>query len=207
MSKKRKILLFSTIGIIVVCYGITFIAILNHSDEPRTKNIKKIENTNNREFNKIANEVEESLYIGNQLQNGSSPFDDCFGKGIYSGNAILKIKNGASSDAIVCLYSISKSKTIRNEYVQKNTSFTMDNISQGSYKIKVFYGNNWNPELENPCGTIGFFKSDVNFSEFDGTEYFEDSYEGYTIASITLYTVEGGDATTSMISQSDFFSN
>ena len=56
MSKKRKILLFSTIGIIVVCYGITFIAILNHSDEPRTKNIKKIENTNNREFNKIANE-------------------------------------------------------------------------------------------------------------------------------------------------------
>jgi len=207
MSKKRKILLFSTIGIIVVCYGITFIAILNHSDEPRTKNIKKIENTNNREFNKIANEVEESLYIGNQLQNGSSPFDDCFGKGIYSGNAILKIKNGASSDAIVCLYSISKSKTIRNEYVQKNTSFTMDNISQGSYKIKVFYGNNWNPELENPCGTIGFFESDVNFSEFDGTEYFEDSYEGYTIASITLYTVEGGDATTSMISQSDFFSN
>jgi len=207
MSKKRKILLFSTIGIIVVCYGITFIAILNHSDEPRTKNIKKIENTNNREFNKIANEVEESLYIGNQLQNGSSPFDDCFGKGIYSGNAILKIKNGASSDAIVCLYSISKSKTIRNEYVQKNTSFTMDNISQGSYKIKVFYGNNWNPELENPCGTIGFFESDVNFSEFDGTEYFEDSYEGYTIASITLYTVEGGNATTSMISQSDFFSN
>lgn len=207
MSKKRKILLFSTIGIIVVCYGITFIAILNHSDEPRTKNIKKIENTNNREFNKIANEVEESLYIGNQLQNGSSPFDDCFGKGIYSGNAILKIKNGASSDAIVCLYSISKSKTIRNEYVQKNTSFTMDNISQGSYKIKVFYGNNWNPELENPCGTIGFFELDVNFSEFDGTEYFEDSYEGYTIASITLYTVEGGDATTSMISQSDFFSN
>ena len=83
----------------------------------------------------------------------------------------------------------------------------MDNISQGSYKIKVFYGNNWNPELENPCGTIGFFESDVNFSEFDGTEYFEDSYEGYTIASITLYTVEGGDATTSMISQSDFFSN
>ena len=166
MSKKRKILLFSTIGIIVVCYGITFIAILNHSDEPMTKNIKKIENTNNREFNKIANEVEESLYIGNQLQNGSSPFDDCFGKGIYSGNAILKIKNGASSDAIVCLYSISKSKTIRNEYVQKNTSFTMDNISQGSYKIKVFYGNNWNPELENPCGTIGFFESDVKWINY-----------------------------------------
>ena len=207
MSKKRKILLYCTIGVIVACYGITFLAILNHSDKQRSIQIKKPEKTNNSEFNKIADEVEERLYIGNQLQNGSSPFDDCFGKGIYSGNATLKIKNGASSDAIVCLYSISKYITIRNEYVQKNTSFTMDNIAQGTYKIRVFYGNNWNPELENPCGTIGFFESDVNFSEFDGTEYFEDSYDGYTIATITLYTVEGGNASTSIISQSDFFNN
>lgn len=190
MSPKRKNLLIVTIAIIAACYGIAFYSIVNHSDYPT---------------NKIR--LQTSKYKGNQLPNGSSPLDECFGRGYYNGNATLTIKNGASSDAIVCLYSISLGQTIRNEYVRKNSSYTMDNISQGSYKIRVFYGNDWNPELENPCGIKGYFDSDVYFSEFDGTEYFEDSYDGYTVATVTLYTVAGGNASTSRINQSDFFSN
>ncbi|QQR98878.1 MAG: hypothetical protein IPK18_05020 [Sphingobacteriales bacterium] len=147
----------------------------------------------------------QSEYIGNQLKDGASPLTGCFGKGIYSGNATLTIKNGGNSDAIICLYSISDDRTIRNEYVQKNSSFTMSNIAQGEYKIRVFYGNDWNPELENSCGTKGNFESDVNFSEFDGTEYFEDSERGYTNATITLYTVANGNASSSSIDQSQFF--
>jgi hypothetical protein len=147
----------------------------------------------------------ESQYKGNQLNDGASPLTGCFGKGIYSGNATLTIKNGGNSDAIICLYSIADDRTIRNEYVQKNSSFTMSNISQGEYKIRVFYGNDWNPELENSCGTKGNFESDVNFSEFDGTEYFEDSERGYTNATITLYTVANGNASSSSIDQSQFF--
>ena len=92
-----------------------------------------------------------------------------------------------------------------NEYVKKNSSFTISNIEQGDYKIKVFYGNDWNPELENSCGTKGNFESDVNFSEFDGTEYFTDNESGYTNATITLYTVQGGNASSSDIDQSQFF--
>lgn len=149
----------------------------------------------------------ESEYKGNQLKDGASPLDGCFGKGIYSGNATLTIDNGGSSDAIVCLYSIADGRTIRNEYVRKNSSFTMSNISQGSYKIRVFYGNDWNPTLTNSCGTKGNFESDVHFSEFDGTEYFEDSDRGYTTATITLYTVAGGNASSSSIDQSTFFNN
>lgn len=149
----------------------------------------------------------ESEYKGNQLKDGASPLDGCFGKGIYIGNATLTIDNGGNSDAIVCLYSISNGRTIRNEYVRKNSSFTMSNIAQGTYKIRVFYGNDWNPTLTNSCGTKGNFESNVYFSEFDGTEYFEDSDRGYTIASITLYTVAGGNASTSSIDQSTFFNN
>jgi hypothetical protein len=103
------------------------------------------------------------------------------------------------------LYSISDDRTIRNEYVRKNSDFTMSNIARGEYKIRVFYGNNWNPNLENSCGTKGNFESDVNFSEFDGTEYFEDSDIGFTNATITLYEVEGGNASSSAIDQSQFF--
>ena len=147
----------------------------------------------------------ESQFKGNQLKDGASPLTGCFGKGIYSGNATLTIKNGGNSDAIICLYSISDDRTIRNEYVQKNSSFTMSNIAQGEYKIRVFYGNDWNPELENNCGTKGNFETDVNFSEFDGTEYFEDSDRGFTNATITLYTVAGGNASSSAIDQSQFF--
>ena len=149
----------------------------------------------------------ESEYKGNQLKDGASPLDGCFGKGLYSGNATLTIDNGGSSDAIVCLYSVSDGRTIRNEYVRKNSKFTMSNISQGTYKIRVFYGNDWNPNLTNSCGTKGNFETDVNFSEFDGTEYFEDSDRGYTNATITLYTVAGGNASSSSIDQSTFFNN
>lgn len=153
------------------------------------------------------NTIKSSAYKGNQLTNGSSPFDGCFGRGIYSGNATLTIKNGSSSDAIVCLYSVSQGRTIRNEYVQKNSSFRMDKIAQGYYKIRVFYGNDWNPTLSNSCGTKGNFESNVSFSEFDGQQYFEDSYDGYTMATVTLYAVANGNASTSRINQSDFFSN
>jgi hypothetical protein len=149
----------------------------------------------------------ESEYKGNQLKDGASPLDGCFGKGVYSGNAKLTIKNGGSSDAIICLYSTAYGRTIRNEYVRKNSSFTMSNIAQGSYKIRVFYGNDWNPSLINSCGTKGNFESDVQFSEFDGTEYFEDSHRGYTNATITLYAVPGGNASSSAIDQSTFFNN
>ena len=151
--------------------------------------------------------VKESKYKGNQLVDGTSPLDGCFGKGIYDGNATLTIKNGGSSDAIICLYSTSQGRTIRNEYVRKNSSFTMSKIAQGEYKVRVFYGNDWNPESTNSCGTKGNFETDVHFSEFDGTEYFEDDETGYTVATITLYTVAGGNASSTAIDQSRFFKN
>ncbi|MBL7968050.1 MAG: hypothetical protein JNK09_13705 [Prolixibacteraceae bacterium] len=207
MRSKRKILLGVTILIIVVCYGFALYSIINHSDSPDQTQSVSENKDKYRVYDTNTSLKKESKYVGNQLQNGTSPFDTCFGKGVYSGNASLTIKNGAGSDAIVCLYSISLNRTIRNEYVQKNTSLMMEKISQGTYKIRVFYGNDWNPELENPCGVKGYFDSDVYFSEFDGTEYFEDSHDGYTVATVTLYTVAGGNASTSRINQSDFFRN
>lgn len=148
-----------------------------------------------------------SEYLGNQLSDGASPLDDCFGRGIYNGKATLTIENGGSSDAIVCLYSMELGRTIRNEYVQKSSSFTMSNIGQGSYKIRVFRGNDWNPTIDNSCGTKGNFESDVDFTEFDGIQYFEDNERGYTTARATLQTVVGGNASSSSIDQTTFFNN
>jgi len=145
-------------------------------------------------------------YKGNQLKNGQSPLDVCFGKGIYGGNAKLNVKNGVNSDAIICLYSIEKNKTIRNEYVKKNTNFTLSGIRRGYYKIRVFYGNDWNPELENSCGKKGNFESDISISEFDNMEYFEDNGLEYSNNTVTLYAVIGGNAHTSPLDKTRFFS-
>lgn len=197
--------------------GIIAIANSNTSDNNSTNNSYTPPTTNSDSYstdnvdNSSYTSVEEytppveSEYKGNQLQDGASPLDGCFGRGIYSGNSTLTIDNGGSSDAIVCLYRVADGRTVRNEYVRKNSSFTMSNIAQGSYKIRVFYGNDWNPTLTNSCGTKGNFESNVNFSEFDSTDYFEDSERGYTTATITLYTVVGGNASSSSIDQSTFF--
>jgi len=76
---------------------------------------------------------------------------------------------------------------------------------QGNYKIKVFYGNDWNPVLSNDCGKLGNFERDRSYSEFDGTNYFQDNTLGYTSANVTLYTISGGNATTSNINSKMFF--
>jgi curved DNA-binding protein CbpA len=146
-----------------------------------------------------------SVFQGNQLKNGSSPLDSCFGRGEYYGHATLTIKNGDFSDAIVCLYSVTEGKTIRNEYVQKNSSFTMSSIAEGDYKIRILSGNNWNPIDINSCGGKGKFESDVSFYEFDGTNFFQDSNGQYSTNTVTLYGVEGGTATSSSMSENDFF--
>lgn len=146
-----------------------------------------------------------SQYQGNQLDDGASPFDDCFGKGLYRGQASLTIKNGGNTDAIVLLYSEHLDRTIRNEYVRKNSTFKMTKIEQGNYRIKVFHGNDWNPEKLNHCDKYGSFDSDVHFSEFSKKVFLESNYDGYTEAEITLYTVSGGNARTTNINADDFF--
>lgn len=203
------------IFVIGIIGGIIYLVSMNNSNSYSSSNSTSIYSNGDNNYSTSENTtpsyaepiVSESKYKGNQLIDGASPLDGCFGKGVYSGNATLTIKNGGSSDAIICLYSISLGRTIRNEYVRKNSSFTMSKIAQGNYKVRVFYGNDWNPDLNNSCGTKGSFENDIHFSEFDGTEYFEDDETGYTVATITLYTVAGGNASSTTIDQSRFFNN
>lgn len=178
------------------------------SSAPTTSNNENASSAyNNSTPNTIYEEpvIADSKYKGNQLKNGASPFSSCFGKGIYGGHAKLTIKNGSASDAIICLYSIDNERTIRNTYIQANTNSTISRIPQGDYKIRVFYGKDWNPTISNDCGGKGNFESNISFSEFDKTEFFEDSERGFTVASLTLYSVIGGNASSSSIDKSKFF--
>jgi hypothetical protein len=152
----------------------------------------------------------ESIYKGNQLENGSSPFDECFGTGVYWQNADANIKfsNGNSYDAVVCLVNVSTGKTIRNEYIRAGNEFTMSKLPSGTYYMKAYFGKDWNPEITNFCGTFGAFETEAHFSKSDNpSDYLEISNTeySYTTGSITLYAVTGGNMTTKSTTESDFF--
>lgn len=154
----------------------------------------------------------ESQYKGNQLKNGTSPYNSVFGKGIYNKdhNNWIKFKNDNSDDdAVVCLVDVSNGRTIRNEYIQAGTTFKMTNIPNGTYYIKVFYGKNWNPNKSMNNGRIkGGFDTDSHFSKSDSYSdrltLNDDGYQ-YSTYSVTLYEVINGNMNQQNIDESEFF--
>lgn len=161
-------------------------------------------------YNPPPKPIEVSKYKGKQLANGASPFSACFGKGRFGGNAWLVFKNSNTSDAIVCLVNVSSGKTVRNEYIRAGSHYKMESIPSGTYYLKVFYGNDWNPTLQNVCGTKGSFETDVHFSKSESrSDWIEvqNNYDSYSTGEITLYTVANGNMSQSPISEESFFNN
>jgi len=158
---------------------------------------------------------EVSRWKGNVLQNGVSPYDSFFGKGIYNYNSKcwITFKNGNSTDAIVCLENASNGRTIRNEYIQAGTDYTMSNLPAGVYKVKAFYGNDWNPEKTLNGGLItGAFDTDFSFSLSDDSKDWVNmtitkTREGisYSTGEITLYMVSNGNMNQRKINSDEFF--
>lgn len=144
----------------------------------------------------------------NQLENGNSPLTECFGSGKFAGQAYITFKNSNETDAIVCLVDYSNHKTIRNEYIQSGTDFTMRKIPSGTYFLKVYYGNDWNSEKTNFCNSKGGFNFDESFSKSDGVGDLidiENTGRSYTTGTITLYKVANGNMSSEQINQSEFF--
>lgn len=89
----------------------------------------------------------------------------------------------------------------------------MTNLPVGVYHIKVFYGNDWNPDKTLNDGSIkGAFDSDLSYSISDKINdqieaNISESYEGisYTTGEITLYTVSNGNMKKRKINSDEFF--
>lgn len=200
---------------------IPLLKVHDYMDEEQREQIRKL-NESTKRINEFSKELESdeykkifenpnsspSKYRGNQLKNGTSPLDACFGKGVYSQNAWLKFDNSNKSDAVVCLVRSYDQKTIRNEYIRAGAIFEMSKIPSGTYYIKVYYGNDWNPNKKNFCGINGAFERNVSFSKSDkiGDQIkIENTSRSYTTGTITLYAVENGNMTTESIDEEDFF--
>jgi len=154
--------------------------------------------------------IKESEFKGNQLLDGASPLNQCFGKGKFSGNAWIQFDNSNLTDVIVCLVNVNSGKTIRNEYIRAGSKYTMRRIPTGTYYLKGYYGNDWNPNKSNFCGTKGGFDTDEHFSKSDNySDYIEveNTDNSYTTGTITLYSVSNGNMSTQSMNESEFFNN
>jgi hypothetical protein len=139
-----------------------------------------------------------------QPENGFSPYNDYFGRGLYnndSGNEFV-IKNSNSTDAVVLLVNAYSGKKIRNEYIRKGSTFSMTGVPNGTYYLQWSSGNNWSPN-KNVGNLTGGFQEDISFAKTENRNDWM-PVEGYQQWTVTLYSVTDGDVETDNISASEF---
>ncbi|UII31356.1 DnaJ domain-containing protein [Fulvivirga ulvae] len=163
------------------------------------------------DYNELGRKKKPSKWIDNHLKTGDSPYNHYFGKGVYNKNYEnrVKIHNGQATDVVVCLAQYySPYRTIRNEYIRAGESFEMTSIPNGTYYLKSFFGNDWNPDTLFMGKVRGFFETRAGFSKSDNysdlLKIEQNNYQ-YSIYEITLYPVAGGNMESETINANEFF--
>jgi len=111
------------------------------------------------------------------------------------GDGELQIKNGTSLDAVAKL--IRGGTSVLTVYIKANSTYTMLNISDGTYWLAFAQGVDWD-------STTKKFKRNKQYSVFEDTFYFITTYSEYTVFEVTLNSVIGGTAETDDIPGSQF---
>jgi hypothetical protein len=114
-----------------------------------------------------------------------------------NGSGQLKIKNGGAADAVVSIVAGSGKKPAIVVYVRGKQSFTVRGIRDGSYRIFLTIGNDWDAAAKT-------FSRDCAFERFDDAFKFQTTSTTYTIWDITVQAVSGGNATATSVSPDDF---
>ena len=145
-------------------------------------------------------EINSNKYLPSlRPQNGFSPYDDLFGKGMYNNSTDNSIKVTApkNADIVIFIKDVYSSKIIRNEYVRAESVFSLTGVPFGTYKFIYIYGNNWSIEAPFKDGkAAGNFLTDKGVGKSDKffDVEFEDGYYGtYTL---TLQLMSNGNLTT-----------
>lgn len=151
-----------------------------------------------------------NLYVGNQLDNGTIPFERCFSDPIIlpHSRAFLTIDNPNKYDAVVILQDAETNEFIRQTYVQSKSKVNVMQLpANRDYKLKVFFGNNWNPLMPNFCGLHGAFQD--NFKYYVSNKHFDlidPSDSDHRDVDLTIRKKDGRSVFSS-ISATSFFSN
>lgn len=113
------------------------------------------------------------------------------------GSGQLKIKNGGAGDAVVSIVAGNSTKPAIVVSVRGKQNFTVRGIRDGSYRIFLTTGTDWDPAAKT-------FSRDCAFERFDDTFKFQTTSTTFTIWEITVQAVTGGNATATSVSPEDF---
>ena len=146
--------------------------------------------------------------IAQTPQNGYSPYNSYFGSGVYNEtqNSII-VNTPKNSDIVFLLRNVYNGKTIRNEFIRRNSTFELTKIPYGTYEFLYFSGTNWSENVYMKNGRIrgGFTKS----KSFSKSEYVKDRMEFergyYGSYTLTLTQVAYGNLDTQPADEDDFF--
>ncbi len=142
---------------------------------------KKEEQQANQKLRSIENQIKQN-YLETEkekepvpaINNFDSPYSRYFGQEVYSDGSKnnIKIINSDYSEVVVCLVENKKPfKIIRNQYMNVGASFKMNEIPNGDYFLKIFYGNNWDTTITFLNQKIkGGFKEQVAFVKLEDGE-------------------------------------
>lgn len=127
-------------------------------------------------------------------------------KSLYlNGLGELQIKNGTSLDAIAKLVNIVLDKSIFTVYIEANSTYKINKIKDGNYKLFFNLGNDWDAGLKAFTTNSGYevFEDPFNFTT---QEYEEGNYikTRYSTFEVTLNPVIGGQAETENVSVLEF---
>ncbi|GGS80695.1 hypothetical protein GCM10010156_44350 [Planobispora rosea] len=115
--------------------------------------------------------------------------------GISGGRGVLKIKNGTKRDAVVTLVR-GKSKAI-SIYVRARSTASVKTVRSGTYRIFFTSGYRFNVSK-------GRFASSASYQRFDDKLKFVSTSTTWSIWTLTLNTVPGGNARTRGVDPKDF---
>ncbi len=113
-----------------------------------------------------------------------------FVKRAGGGSGEFTIDNGGSVDAAISLVKNGGKKPAVTVYVRGKAKFTVKGVTDGTYKVFMASGADWDAKARR-------FTRNCDFSQFDDTFVFKTTSAQYTIWSITLTPVAGGNASTS----------
>lgn len=152
-----------------------------------------------------------AMWQGNRLRTGSNPYSRFWGYPQYARtNNELTVRNTSADDVIVALVSYSGDRHIGDYYIQTHSTYTIQQIPNGTYYVKQYSGQNWNPDKEVFGGVVkGGFITNPSFSSSRGQssmQFYDDGYN-YTTYQLTLETTmsTGNEFHDSNVDQSEFF--
>uniref|UniRef100_UPI0039A54A48 hypothetical protein n=1 Tax=Ornithobacterium rhinotracheale TaxID=28251 RepID=UPI0039A54A48 len=99
----------------------------------------------------------------------------------------LGITVGSGTDVVVKLMNMKNDKCIRYVYINSGTTYSINNIPEGKYYLKIAYGKNWSSKVENgKC--IGKFLTNPLYKKGDDVLDYNIQYTatGYSIPSYNL---------------------